>query len=138
MLKFRVLGFAVCIIIFFLTCMANGQKKHPLAKAYLTINNNSAIVQEDTLFENKLRIKLAKSLKMKGFLLVPNDEIETMGKPSLYINIDISDSLRINAKKSIADQGIASITTLPKIKSYKYKDETAIMNYAVQFVKKYL
>jgi hypothetical protein len=117
--------------------LSNGQQKHKVFKAYLIIKNQNPGIKSDSLFEKKLRAQLSSVLKKKNFTLVANEEMETADQQSLYIQVNIADSLRISYWESTATQGIGTVKVIPKKDTaYQYKDGSDIIKKVISYVKK--
>jgi len=113
------------------------QTKHTGIKAYLIFKNNSEIIKDDSLFEKKLRTRLASLLKKGNIILVSNEEMETSEQLNWYIYVNLNDSLRISAKESgSADMGV--ITVPQKEKVYSYCNKKDIIKKVLAYSKKNL
>jgi hypothetical protein len=118
---------------------STGQQKHKVFKAYLILKNQNSVIKNDSLFEKELRSQLSSLLKKKHFTLVSNEEMETAGQLNLYFQVDIADSLKLSYWKSVAPQGISTISVLPKKNTvYLYKDKEDIIKKVITYAKKNL
>ena len=124
------------IISLFLICQVNSQKKQKFSKAYLIISNTSEKLKGDSLFTANLIAKVKSELKKKNYLLVSNNEMEESGRLCLYVYVDISNVLKVSARKSVSEEGI-SIMPYPE-KIWKYKNETSLIRDVTSYIKKFL
>jgi hypothetical protein len=130
------LSFVILLPVLFINNL-NAQKTKKIFKAYLIVNNNSDKLKSDSLFNATLRSKVKEVLSKKNYVLVPNNEMEEADRSYLYIYVNISDSLKISAKKSsVSDTRVYTIP-YPE-KTLFYKNKTDIINYLIRYIKKYL
>jgi hypothetical protein len=129
------LSFFILLPILFINNL-NSQKTKKVFKAYLVVNNISEKLKNDSLFNTNLRLEVKNILKKKNFVLIQNNEMEEADRSYLYIYVTISDSLKISARKSTV---MANVITIPyPEKTHAYKNKTNLINYVIQYIKKYL
>ncbi len=124
------------IISLSLICKANTQKGTKLLRAYLIINNTSNTLKNDSLFKANLISAVKTELRKKNYLLVPNSEMEEAGKPNLYIYVNISNKLKINAVKVGVNDFVVRVP-LPD-KTWVFANNDELIRQVIYYIKKYI
>ena len=121
--------FSISLIIFIFTSYGIAQNR----QAYLTINTDEAKITCDSLFVASLKKEVKNALIQKNIILRNNDEVEKADSSYLYINIVISDSLFLSAKK-LSNNDVYVAESRYNKKAWNYTTTDEIRNYVLNYI----